>query len=192
MLKAYRAAGMKPPKPRRSNVSKADKVKWSGSPRSGAGGAGDGSAGGEDIKVPTRFGPYSALEVIRMRRLFESIDKDGSGSVELHELQEAPEWKQLFSDEEIRQLFEAMDIDGSGDVTLSEVFRAAFPVATASDIRLMIRTTRLQRTVNIAPVKKVKRELSAGQKAEIEAVFRAFDIHGKGEVTVGNIKQVME
>jgi len=126
-----------------------------------------------------------------MRRLFESIDKDGSGSVELIELQEAPQWKELFSADEISSLFETMDVDGSGDVSLEEVFRATFPMATGSDIRAMVRTTKLHRRVKMIPRKQATRELSTGQKAEIEAVFRAFDVNNAGFVTVDNIKEVL-
>jgi len=84
-----------------------------------------------------------------------------------------------------------MDSDGSGDITLDEIFRAVFPVATTSMIRQMIRATGLQRRVNLKPKQTEKKELTIGQRAEIEAVFRAFDVRNKGFVTIRDINEVL-
>jgi len=55
----------------------------------------------EEYHVPTRFGPYSALEVIRIRRIFESMDTTRSGSIDITELAAASAWRQLYSEEDI-------------------------------------------------------------------------------------------
>jgi Ca2+-binding EF-hand superfamily protein len=161
-----------------------------GRPRTGASSRADST--GSDKRIPTRFGPYSALEVIRARRVFEGIDMDGSGSISMAELKGSHEFRQMYSEDRIEAMFQEMDSDSSGDITLHELFRVLFPMAPHAIIRRMIDATQLKRRIH-ARVKKEarKQEMTARQRAEIAAIFRAFDRDNDGRVTVQEIKGVL-
>lgn len=107
--------------------------------------------------MPSHFGPYSALEVVRVRRLFEvrlssflgqsdrlcsvfpyvqAAVPTGETTVELHNLLHSPEWRLLYPPEKIEIMFDAMDSSKNGNISLVEVFKVVFPGANHAQIQV--------------------------------------------------------
>lgn len=146
---------------------------------------------GDTVAIPARFGPYSTLEVIRARQLFDTMNTDGSGSVRVAEMLTNPEWRSAYPDDRLESMLNAMDQDNSGDVTLAELLSIMFPLASRGTIGEMIRVTSKHKHVE------VRRQQHAGidhaavtpaQRAEILAIFAAIDTDGDGKLSISEFQ----
>jgi len=156
-----------------------------------AGHDGGGKTEDDGVAIPARFGPYSTLEVIRVRQLFDSVDLDGSGTVELQEMLDHPEWSSSYGPDHLVTMFEAMDQDRSGDVTLAEVFGLIFPLANRAMVARMIRVTASHKHVVVRSTRDVEApgtRITGAQRAEIGAVFAAIDTDGDGVLGMEEIR----
>jgi Ca2+-binding EF-hand superfamily protein len=141
--------------------------------------------------MPARFGPYSALEVMRVRRMFNAADVDGSGDVELDELLNSAEWRAAYSLDQIRDFFDAMDTDGSGKITAAELFRVTFPNANARARKLMLKWTDPRRTARTVIMAAPKRVVNTRTRLEAEEVFSALDGDRDGFVSVDDVADML-
>jgi Ca2+-binding EF-hand superfamily protein/WD40 repeat protein len=142
--------------------------------------------------MPPRFGPYSAVEVIRVRRCFDAADSDGSGDVDLNELLTSTEWRASYSLDQIRNMFDAMDTDKSGKVTIVELFKVTFPNANARARRLMLAWTDPKRFSKSVEQVARKRTISVKTRVEAEEVFSALDFDRDGRVSLEEIRTMFE
>jgi WD40 repeat protein len=151
-----------------------------------------GTETGRDAQVPARFGPYSAIEVIRVRQLFESADRDGNGSVELEELLSNPEWNAVCSETRLHEMFDAMDQDRSGDVTLEELFMIMFPLANRPMVERMIEiTARREKEPMLRQLEQVDPgpQLTEAQNAQLRAIFGAIDTDRSEDLFLSDIHE---
>jgi hypothetical protein len=51
----------------------------------------------KSVSNPDDFGPYSHIEVVRVKQIYDSFDLDGSGSVSLKEFINCAAWRQAYS-----------------------------------------------------------------------------------------------
>jgi Ca2+-binding EF-hand superfamily protein len=64
------------------------------------------------------FGPYSFREVMILKKMFDSFDVDGSGTVDLEEFVNSPIFKSSHLASNADSMFEAVDKDSSGEVNV--------------------------------------------------------------------------
>lgn len=66
-----------------------------------------------------------------MEAIFEKIDLDGNGVIDIYELRvglEKLKFKNI--DKEVKRIFTQMDMDGSGEIDLAEWFRSTIDKRT--------------------------------------------------------------
>lgn len=172
----------------RRNSSKSGSAGGDGGDKDG--GKGSGSADESPGVMPARFGPYSALDVMRVRRIFDRADADGSGDVDLDELMSSNEWKRAYSPDALREMFAAMDGDASGRVTADELFKVIFPKVTSKMRRSMIKWTDPKARTKIQH-QGPKRAMNLKQKFEAEEIFDALDVDRDGYITVAELREMV-
>ncbi|CAJ1332064.1 unnamed protein product [Effrenium voratum] len=119
-------------------------------------------------------------QVEHLRRMFASLDEDGSGELSLEELLEAPEdlicdLKEISTVDDLEELFSMLDYDGGGAIDTNEFCEGILKVANESRSavelgRLMKQCNEILSNTNMlmdfvkAPVDKVK-----GRRSRIDA-----------------------
>ena len=83
------------------------------------------------------FGPYTLKEAHVLKTMFESLDADRSGSVDVDEFINSPAFQMSHLAASADSMFSAVDVDASGEITLNELFQAYFRFATKKDIDAM-------------------------------------------------------
>ncbi|KAA0170065.1 hypothetical protein FNF28_01674 [Cafeteria roenbergensis] len=164
-------------------------------PRLGRRGAGRAGAGDCPEVMPARFGPYSTLEVIRIRQLFEAVDADSTGVISLEQLCNHPDWGASHGQDRLANLYEVMEQERSGDVTLSELFTIMFPLANRAMISRMVRVTASHKAVSLRPKKETPLEDSTVTEAhllEIKAIFNSIDENRDGELSMAEIREAFK
>merc|ERR1719161_3436728 len=92
----------------------------------------------------------------RLYDLFMELDADGSGSLELEEIQEAPEHlreelSKLVDDEDVEEVFNIIDTDGSGSIEIDEFFEGITKLVIGSvDVNQLRTQKQLTMTQNRA------------------------------------------
>lgn len=138
--------------------------------------------------MPSYFGPYTTLEVLRTRRIFTAADRDGNGDVSLDELLAQPEWRRLYKPEALAQLFEAMDSDASGRVSAAELFTVMYTKVDAATRRSMLYWSDPRRTARLAKAPPAKpKPLTARQRQEADAVLATLDSDRDGCVSLPEV-----
>lgn len=140
------------------------------------------------MKKPRRFGVYSVKEVLELKLLFDSMDTDGNGSINLQEFLTSPKWQSNHLSATAGSVFNTVDTDGDGNITLKELLRVAFPSASKEHRRDM--SEFLQDASDPKPVKKAReRKLGAKEIKEIAQMFNVFDLDHNGKVSLKEILQ---
>jgi Ca2+-binding EF-hand superfamily protein len=93
--------------------------------------------------------------------MFDTIDSDRSGSIDMEEFLNSAELGTHISGEVAKALFRALDKDKSGDITLMELLRAAFPDATHAQFQDLTRYVRHFRSRESQAHERIKASLSS-------------------------------
>ena len=67
-------------------------------------------------KKRQHFGPYTIKEVLELKMLFDSIDEDGSGEIELQEFLTSHSWQASHLSSTASTVFNTIDSDSDGKV----------------------------------------------------------------------------
>lgn len=90
---------------------------------------------------PHAFGGHDRDRVLALKRMFDEIDTDGSGAVDLEEYMASDMFSGLLPTV-AKSLFKAVDADGSGELELEELLAVAFPGSPADVIQEMLQYCR--------------------------------------------------
>lgn len=129
---------------------------------------------------PTKpFGDYSKSDVVAFKRMYQAIDKDGSGSIDIAEFTSSPS----FSTSEMfflaNSTFRSLDADASGEVTLDELLPVQFPLATKRQISNMaayiLKCIREENEVRVEQRRRLRRMMSKQASASIEGTASSDD-----------------
>ena len=93
----------------------------------------------EQLKKMTHFGPYTAKEVLGLRKLFNEIDDDASGQIDVDEFvnSTALQGSHIFMN--AASMFNSIDRDESGTISFGELLAVSFPSASSENVRYMLR-----------------------------------------------------
>lgn len=139
-------------------------------------------------KKPRRFGVYAAKEVLELKLLFDSMDSDGNGHINLQEFLTHPKWQSSHLSVTAGSVFNTVDSNRDGNITLKELLSVAFPAANRRNLKDM--ADFLQDASEAKPVKKVReRKLSAQEIKEITEMFKVFDLDGNSQISLKEIVQ---
>ena len=78
---------------------------------------------------------YSMHEIISLKKIFDEMDKDGSGKISVKELAMSfnkMEFKNVVS------VFDSIDSDSSGSISFEELLHASYPLATSAEYQIML------------------------------------------------------
>jgi Ca2+-binding EF-hand superfamily protein len=102
---------------------------------------------------------YTELQTKQFRRVFESFDMDGSGSMDTNEVYDCVKMLGWFPTEEtIQEAVEEVDKDGTGEISFDEFF----------SLMKFIRKTE---------------GFTKGEREQLHTLFSKFDIDGSGEIS---------
>jgi len=139
-------------------------------------------------KKPRRFGVYSAKEILDLKILFDSMDTDGNGRINLREFLTHPKWQSNHLSTTAGSVFNTVDRNRDGNINLKELLTVAFPAANRGNLKDMEEF--LQDASDPKPVKNVReRKLSDQEIKEITEMFKVFDLDGNGQISLKEIVQ---
>ena len=151
-----------------------------------------------DLETRTRlrkkalFGPFPRDEVWNVRRLFRSLDVDGSGEIdpiEFAKMQQGPDGAHL--NRHLGSMFATLDADGSGEVDVDELCRALFFSKTSAkdyaDILLVIQMPELKQETEAKALEK----LTAEQLQEMRELYHIYDRGNKGHLNADDLRSVL-
>ena len=138
------------------------------------------------------FGPFPRDEVWNVRRLFRSLDVDGSGEIdpmEFAKMQQGPDGAHL--NRHLGSMFATLDADGSGEVDVDELCRALFFSKTSAkdyaDILLVIQMPELKQETEAKALEK----LTAEQLQEMRELYHVYDRGNKGHLDADDLRSVL-
>lgn len=142
--------------------------------------------------MPTKFGPYSALEVVKAKDIFVECcpeDEDEASVVQLcgHRL-----WNVVFQPRRAREIVDALAATERPSLRIDEFFAKVFPMVTPPDIDNMIFWTKPKvATAAMEADVHWKDVLSPDMVDGLEAIFDAMDADGSGTVSLLEIKNTL-
>ncbi|CAH1788764.1 unnamed protein product [Owenia fusiformis] len=144
----------------------------------------------------------SKLEIARYRKVFDRLDRDGSGSISSGELKVAlEEVGHRPSDEEVQELVKQIDTDGNGEVEWEE-FLAIFQTKpkkkhTEASLRKAFDKIDKDKSGDLSSneIRQFFRESGIGKDtlpdSRIDAMVAAVDINGDGQISFEEFFKMM-
>jgi hypothetical protein len=84
------------------------------------------------------FGAVTAAEVVALKSVFDLLDVDGSGSVDIREFVSSRAWKDSGFPQLAPSVFESIDRDKDGFISLRELCLVVFPNTSATEVERMV------------------------------------------------------
>lgn len=150
--------------------------------------------GGESIhksKMRTRrvhFGSYTVKEVLELRKMFNAMDEDASGSVDIEEFVSSASLNSTHMFVNATSMFGSIDRDGSGSISFAELLAVAFPQANVSVRRDMLKFVKKHESQEHM---KEKISLDGDQMDEIRDIFKLYDIDDSGGISTEELYEAM-
>ena len=136
----------------------------------------------------TNFGAYGIKEVLELRKLFNSIDEDASGSIDLEEFVSSPALKSSHMFMNASSMFGSIDRDASGTISFGEMLAVAFPQASRSNLRDMLKFVKSHESQEHM---KEKISLNTEQMDEIHEIFKLYDVDASGGISTQELYDAM-
>ena len=142
----------------------------------------------EQLKNMTHFGPYTAKEVLGLRKLFNEIDEDASGQIDVDEFvnSTALQGSHLFMN--AASMFGSIDRDESGAISFGELLAVSFPSATSSNIKDMLHFVKQHESQEHM---KTKISLTNAEMDEITNIFKLYDVDASGGISTEELYNAM-
>lgn len=149
------------------------------------------SRGDTERIMPTKFGPYSALEVVKAREIFVSC-ADEYDEAEVRQLCAHRLWQIVFQTRRARDIIDSLAVSEKTAITVQEFFAKVFPMVTPPEIDNMVMWTQ-PKVANASMKASVhwRDVLSADVIEGLEAIFDAMDTDGSGTVSMLEIKNTL-
>jgi Ca2+-binding EF-hand superfamily protein len=142
----------------------------------------------EQLKKMTHFGPYTAKEVLGLRKLFNEIDDDASGQIDVDEFVNATALQGSHIFMNAASMFGSIDRDESGSISFGELLAVSFPSASSENVRDMLRFVKSHESQEHM---KTKISLSNTQMDEINNIFQLYDVDSSGGVSTEELYDAM-
>ena len=150
------------------------------------------------VFMPTLFGQYSALEVIKARDIFSECDLARSGEAATAELRTHPFWDRMYGGDGVRaqRVRHALGSVNEAALTLPEFFARVFTGVAGDVLTAMVAWTDAAAGVGLAAVAADeavpwRQALPAALRDELLATFDALDADGSGTVSVAEIRAAL-
>jgi Ca2+-binding EF-hand superfamily protein len=144
-------------------------------------------AGHNDGKI-TNFGSYGIKEVLELRKLFNSIDEDASGSIDVEEFVNSPALKSTHLFDNAASMFSSIDRDESGTISFAELLTVAFPQASRTNRKKMLKFVKEHESQEHM---KEKISLNTDQLDEINEIFKMYDVDASGGISTEELYDAM-
>ncbi len=136
----------------------------------------------------THFGSYTVKEVLELRKLFNAIDDDASGSIDVEEFVNSPALSSTHLFMNATSMFESIDRDASGTISFGELLAVAFPQATRANVKQMLKYVKAHESQEHM---KTKISLSNSQVEEINNIFKLYDVDHSGGISTEELYEAM-
>ncbi|CAM9567000.1 unnamed protein product, partial [Pylaiella littoralis] len=130
---------------------------------------------------------YARSSVLKIKEVFDSLDKDGSGYVDENE------WRRLTEDTPLAasdDTFLFIEREREGKISIVEVLNEVHPFAGDADLAKMLEWISEEPTQQGA-ARLANRELAVADHVEIAALFNIYDAEGSGEMTLSELASAM-
>jgi WD40 repeat protein/Ca2+-binding EF-hand superfamily protein len=144
-------------------------------------------AGHTEGKI-TNFGSYGIKEVLELRKLFNSIDEDASGSIDVEEFVNSPALKSTHMFVNAESMFGSIDRDESGTISFGELLAVAFPQASRKNLNKMLKFVKDHESQEHM---KEKISLNTEQMSEINEIFKLYDVDASGGISTEELYEAM-
>lgn len=137
----------------------------------------------------------SPEEIEGMKKLFQSIDKDNSGTISLKELQEAmDQWGQTISTTDLLEVMKSADVDGDGQIDYNEFVAATMNISKLEKDELIQKTfMEMDKDGNgTLTVNEIKDALAKfGLTEDIEEIIKQADTDNDGQINYREFQAMM-
>lgn len=133
------------------------------------------------------IGIYSKREVLNLKIIFDQLDANESGEVELEELMDNVERLQI-DREHLAEMFDTLDKNHSGTIGFAEVLRLVFSGATFEHVRAMQEFIEATSKSAAEPAKAVMTE---DDRKELSELFRLYDKDSGGTLSLVELFEVL-
>ncbi len=125
----------------------------------------------DELRTVQYIGPYSKREILEVKELFDRLDRDGSGSIDVEEFLNDKRTDPVMA-QHLRSMFQSLDADASGSVEVSEYLSVVFPRASAVELEEMFGLMELNRKKRKERKSKERRPLSASSLSQLQSLFK--------------------
>ena len=136
----------------------------------------------------TNFGSYNIKEVLELRKLFNSIDEDASGSIDVDEFVNSPALNSTHMFMNATSMFGSIDRDASGTISFGELLAVAFPQASRQHVKDMLKYVKGYES---QAHMKEKISLDEDQLEEISNIFAMYDVDDSGGISTEEMYEAM-
>ena len=130
-------------------------------------------------------------EVKELNQVFQSIDKNGDGSLSIEELKNGIDLisktkNKTFTHEELQNIFEAIDLDNNGVINYNEFIAATFDKkknTTKENVYQAFKMFDVDKSgkISLKEIEKIVQGQSKQDLDEIKEIFKKADVNGDGE-----------
>jgi hypothetical protein len=144
------------------------------------------------VFMPTMFGPYNALEVVKVRDIFSECDPQRNGEALIEALRRHPFWDRMYTPERANKVRTVLSSRVEKALTLREFFTLVFAGVNRGVVEAMVKWTDPAVAAEAGQQEIAwKKVLPPDVVEELTAVFEAMDVDNSGTVSIAEIKDAL-